>query len=177
MFWVEKTQFFASHLKHINIFKKNSSVIFNRIIRCTWVVGHFGTRAIWHQDSKNGQFGPKKANGQFSTKIRKRTIWHQHSKNGQFGIIIRNGQFGTAIFWDNFQRNQGAWSQLSSPITVPSYLWVLGWVIENNPIVTFCFLQPSTSEELCGSQIFALEQLGSAMGHLSTTKCTLQKSR
>ena len=28
-----------------------------------------------------------------------RTIWHQNSKNGQFG---------TAIFWDNFQRNQGA---------------------------------------------------------------------
>ena len=82
-----------------------------------------------------------------------------------------------AIFWDNFQRNQGAWSQLSFPITVLSYLWAVGWVIENNPIVTFRFLQPSTSEELCGSQIFALEQLGSAMGHLSTTKCTLQKSR
>ena len=36
-------------------------------------------RTLLHQDSKNGQFGTKKANRQFCTKIRKRTIWHQHS--------------------------------------------------------------------------------------------------
>ena len=36
-------------------------------------------------DSKNRQFGTKKVNGQFDTKITKRTIWHHHSKNGHFG--------------------------------------------------------------------------------------------
>ena len=96
---------------------------------------------------------------------------------GQLGTkTVKTDNLALKYFWDNFQQNQGAWSQLSSPITVLSYLWAVGWVIENNPIVTFRFLQPSTSEELCGSQIFALEQLGSAMGHLSTTKCTLQKT-
>ena len=32
--------------------------------------GQFGTWTIWHQGSKNGQFGTKKAKGQFGTKTK-----------------------------------------------------------------------------------------------------------
>ena len=52
-------------------------------------VRQFGTRTIWHQDSKSGHFGTKKANRKSCNKIRKqtiqqraiqhRTIWQQHS--------------------------------------------------------------------------------------------------
>ena len=69
------------------------------------VVVRFGT----------GQFGTKKANGQFGTKIRKRTIWHQQCWSnivktdnltpGQFGTNIIKRTIGTAIFLDHFHQN------------------------------------------------------------------------
>ena len=39
-------------------------------------VRQFGTRTIWHQDSKSGHFGTKKANVQFGIQ----TIWHRYNE-------------------------------------------------------------------------------------------------
>ena len=46
--------------------------------------GQLGTQTIWHRNSKIQQFGTKKADGQFVTKIRKQTSWLQLSENEQF---------------------------------------------------------------------------------------------
>ena len=65
--------------------------------RTTWqqIIWH---RTIWQKDSKNRQFGTKKANGQFGTKI---------VQNGQFGTKKANGQFDTKIVkTDNLAQGQ-----------------------------------------------------------------------
>ena len=54
-----------------------------------------GGRTIWHQHSKNGQFGTKKANGQFGTNIAET----DNLAPGQFGTDIIKRTIRHRIFF------------------------------------------------------------------------------
>ena len=67
-------------MRVVQLLRRNSSELKGWLTpACQWSLTHTGIdcRTIWHQDSKNGQLGIKRANGQFGTEIRKWTIGHR----------------------------------------------------------------------------------------------------